>query len=290
MKKLCVVDEPLSAVENLARNEACYEAVKARVFDEIVRIYSFKQRGVILSKHQHPGDVHDFAWQNQEVTRRKTGGGAVVVDEHTLGYSVFGFLEGVDGTKENPIHIPYQRMRSAVIAALSSFGLEPKAEEHWGVRVGGGVVAGHAQRQENGAYEVHGLLRLRKWEMDEVSRALKLRQKVKCAGAHYLVAADGAFNMERVQADISKYQSQVLRDEHGELAATPSLEEAGVSRGVLIERLASALSSVQVSSLPAYLFERGRLHEKAYADEKYVRQGLDSKRYLGHCFVNLEEK
>ena len=289
-KKVCVIDGPMSAVENLARNEACYEAVKGRVFDEIVRIYSFNQKGVILSKYQHHGDVHEHAWRNQEVTRRKTGGGAVVVDEHTLGYSVFGFLEKVDGSRDNPTHIPYQRMRSAVIGVLNSFGLDAQEEEQWGVRVGAGIVAGHAQRFEKGAYEVHGLLRLKKWDMGEVEKALKLRQKVRHAGSHYLVVSDGACDMERVQSDIDAQEAEVLRSEYAELESAPGLDDAGVSRGVLVERLTAALSSARVSPYPPSLITSAKAHEKSYVNQAYVRAGLEAKRYLGHCFVNLEDK
>lgn len=256
-ERLCVIDSALGAVENLARNEACLESVRKREHSEIVRIYSFTGEGVILSKYQHHDDLHDHAWVNCEVTRRKTGGGAVYVDAHTLGYSVFGRMDGVVGSVSNPIDVPYKRMRSAVMDALKSFGLNPREERHWGVRLENGVVAGHAQRFDNGVYEVHGLLRLRKWDMEKVAGAIKMR-------------------------------TMGARDEYQELARGPDLEGMDVARGRFIEELTARLSDAKRTVFPESLLARAVHFENEYRDPVFVRGKDDAKRQLGHCFVDLE--
>lgn len=287
-RKIVVIDEGMSAVENLARNEACFESVRAREFEEIVRVYSFKQPGVILAKNQSAWDVQDAAWDLLEVTRRRSGGGAVYVDENTLGYSVFGRIEGVHGAVANPTHIPYQRMRSAVMEVLRSFGLQPKEERHWGVRVEGGVVAGHAQRYENGAYEVHGLVRLRKWNLEAVAGALKLRKCGVFENAQYFIVANEVYSSERVQSAVSAGAVRVVRDEQEELRKTPGLDELGVRRELFVERLVKYLSSGEECGLPAEIVRKAKEYQARYADAAFVRGSVEHRRCLGHCFVDLE--
>ncbi|MBI4146261.1 lipoate--protein ligase family protein [Candidatus Woesearchaeota archaeon] len=286
--KLCVVDSSRPAAENLAINEACFEAVRDGVHEEIVRLYFFSRPGMILSKHQDVSDVRESAFGKVDVTRRFSSGSAVYVDEHTLGYSLFGRLEH-DATEEVPTHIPYKRMRSCVMDVLQSFGLSAKEERHWGVRVDGGVVAGHAQRYGNKTYEVHGLLRLKGWDMDILDRVLRLRKKAQYDGQSWIIVDGKAYDASGAPAYL-KNGARIVRNEYDELQQAPSLLDKGIAITDLVDRLGTGLSgSRERHSLPESIRLRAVELCKLFSSGEHVHnKDYCLKRNLGHCFVDFE--
>lgn len=278
--KLVIVDRPRTCIENLAVNDACFEAVRGKEYEEIVRIYRFSRPGVILSRNQDVWDVREDAIRSIDITRRPSGGAAVYVDKNTIGYSIFGsFIE----TGAIQIHVPYKRMTTKIVDVLRSFGLEVGTEKHWGISVNGSIIAGHAQRDDKNTFEVHGLMRLKQWDMASLEKTLRLRKLGRHMENFYIIIDNKVYDTNGIPQDILPAHLTIVRDEYGELQNTPGLDTLGVNQPVLVERLSFTFSeSHEKNPLPEYLLERAKKYE-----QEYEKIPSGSKKCLGHCFVDF---
>lgn len=278
--KLVVVDLPRTCIENLAVNDACFEAVRNKEYQEIVRVYTFSSPGVILSKNQDIWDVREEMMTCIDITRRRSGGAAVYVDKDTIGYSIFGSLNSAGSIQ---IHLPYKRMTSKIIDVLHSFGLEANMEKHWGVSINGHVIAGHAQRDDKNTFEVHGLMRVKQWNMTSLEKTLRLRKLGHCKENFCIIIDDKVYDFNGSPTNTLPEQVTIIRDEHKELENAPGLDKLGVSAPQLVERLASTLSESQERhQLPEHIF----VLAKQYQTE-YTQITTGKKRCMGHCFVDF---
>ncbi|MBW2970367.1 hypothetical protein KY319_04560 [Candidatus Woesearchaeota archaeon] len=283
--KLVVVDKSRTAYENLAINHACFDAVNCGDFESIVRVYPFSRPGAILSFNEDLWDVRGGVFGKIDVTRRPTGGSVIYVDGDTLGYSVFLKTNSkVDVTRL------YREFTGRVVRALNSFGLDVSVS-NWYVRLNGGVIAGHAQVNRGSASEFQGIVRLKKWDMDALERALRLRTLGKYDGAHYLIVDDAVYDLKGNKRSISVNKVRRLRDERSELASAPGLDGFGVRAPDLAERLAGCLSgSDERHELPGSIMSRAKSWLSHYMNPDLVlKPGVTTKSCLGHCFVDLVE-
>ncbi len=284
---MVIIDKPRTVYGNLALNHACLDAVGNGQYEEIVRIYQFSRPGAILSSHQDIWDIREEARGTLDITRRPTGGSVVLVDEQTIGYSVF--LK--TGSK---IDIPnvYRTFTERVITALQSYGIPDITLGHWYVKVNGGVVAGHAQQNRGFISEFQGLIRLTAWDMALLEKTVRLRTLAEHDGKQYLIVDKGAYDLKGRLVDVPLERLTRVRDEYAELAAAPSLTTYGVTHSDLMERLATALAeSDERHTLPQELLVKGAQHEQHYRDPSWVcKQDGDITRCLGHCFVDMVER
>ncbi len=285
--KLCVIDrDKRSAAEHLSINDACFEAVRDKKYEEIVRIYRFSKPGMILSKRQDIWDVRTP--ESINVLRRKTPGGAVYVDENTLGYSLF-LRDGSSSPSKIPTRAQYKRVTDCVCDVLRSFNLEPIMEDHWGIKIGGGVIAGHAQRFESMTFEVHGLLALKAFDMSVIENLLRLRKIAAHNGSQYFIIDNKVYDSKFSEVNIAPETMKVIRDELQELSSGACLLSNGVNPDELAGRIASALSGFEETHvLPEEIYSRAKSFYASYSAPKYVEAGR--QKGLGHCFVDLRLK
>lgn len=279
--KLSVIDEePKAASLQLAINDACFEAVKNKEFDEIFRVYRFLP-GVILSKYQDRNDLHEDP--KVEVTRRKTGGGAVYVGSGMLGYSLF--LRSNCKEKDSiPTHEPYTKLTNAVCKVLNQYGLPTSLVDHWGVEVNDRMIAGHAQRYEGRTFEVHGLLAIEPQEMQGIEKAIKLRTHITHEDDHYLLMCNNVYDKDWNQVNLNAYK--VFRDEAEELQDCTCLRDFNINELDFSKTLANELvEKTNSSTLPTSILSNAAKYVDGYisAGEHVgvVRRGL------GHCYVDL---
>ncbi len=279
--KLVVVDRSRNVYENLALNHACLDAVNKGDFDEIVRVYPFSRPGAILSNNESIWDVREHVIGKIDVTRRPTGGSVIYVDENTLGYSVFLRT----GSKVDITNL-YREFTGRVVKALNSFGLEVTVG-NWYVRLDGKVIAGHAQQNRGFASEFQGIIRMKKWDVNVLDNALRLRTLAEYKGVKYLVIDNAVYCVNGNKTNIPVNILRKLRDERSELASAPGLDSFGVNAPDLMERLASCLSGTDVrSDLPDSIeFDASVLLGKYYDSDLLLKKGVKS--CLGHCFVDL---
>jgi len=286
---LCILDGDHSAAENMARNEACFEAVKEDKYSRIVRIYGFSKPAAILAKNQDHWDVRENA--GIEVTRRPTGGCVVYVDESTLAYSVF--------TKQRGIAIPkaYNDVTEKILTVLREQGLSNVMVEGGYMRFEGQAIGGHSQIVDpnTGTTEVHGILQLERWQREILDRTLRLRTLATRNGDSYLIIDNVPYTVNSklggigTKANINIAELSISRHELDELVAMPSLRAYGITKETLGLHLANRLSAGrEPTPFPEDLENSVDNFLGKYHDPEWLKRG--SWRGLGHCFINLVKK
>jgi lipoyl(octanoyl) transferase len=169
-------DNPTTGARNMALDEAVLRSVAAGDTPPTLRVSDWNPPCLSLGYAQKSADV-DFmraAKQGWDVIRRPTGGRAVLhIDELT--YSVIVPLD--HPLAQGDVIASYQRISTALLAALEILGLNPRADRrtgrhdstgavcfempsHYEVTAGGRKLVGSAQLRRFGGLLQHGSIPL----------------------------------------------------------------------------------------------------------------------------------
>jgi lipoate-protein ligase A len=172
-----VYDAPMSGAQNMSHDETILRAVAAGDVPPTLRISDWNPPCLSLGYAQRASDV-DFeraAGLGWTIVRRPTGGRAVLhIDEMTYSVTV---PENHPLAKGNVVE-SYRRISQALLAALESIGLTPRADQrangksatgtvcfetpsHYEVTVAGRKLIGSAQVRRFGGVLQHGAFPLR---------------------------------------------------------------------------------------------------------------------------------
>jgi lipoate-protein ligase A len=169
-----LLDPPMRAAENMARDEALLAAAQP-----VVRLYGWRPAAVSLGRAQTEAEVDvglARAW-GFDVVRRATGGGAILHDESEVTYAVVLPLDHPGLPRD--ITGSFALMSDGVVRALRMLGLPAGIEsvpdntretlcyvrkQGTNVMVAGRKISGGAQRRSDKAVLQHGTVIVRREE------------------------------------------------------------------------------------------------------------------------------
>jgi len=173
MTSKCILSGPGHPHVNMALDEALLEA--HRPGERTLRLYGWDPHALSLGYFQKAAEARETLASHPGLvlTRRPTGGGAIV-DADDLTYALVADAPACAGASRDL----YARMNRAIVEALRGMGVdagerggEPGArgsaflcfERHadFDVTVGGGKIAGSAQRRKGAAVLQHGSILLK---------------------------------------------------------------------------------------------------------------------------------
>lgn len=170
-----ITDSPADGAWNMAADDALLRAVGAGGSPPTLRLYGWQPACLSLgygqrASHVDRGRLRALGWG---LVRRPTGGGAILhCDELTYSVTIpLDHLLAAGGIVES-----YRRLSAALAAAVSAFGLQPRADRlegaaartvvcfetpsHYELTVGGRKLVGSAQARRHGGLLQHGTLPL----------------------------------------------------------------------------------------------------------------------------------
>jgi len=166
-----IIDEPLDAAANMARDEALLHGVQ-RGEAVTLRFYAWRPWAFSLGYFQNWADFEAHAKRGMPIVRRLTGGGAIWhADEVT--YSLVGPF-GRDGFPGRAADI-FEKVHATIAEGLASLGVNAELSDaptgrsaticfekpqKFDIVVGGRKLLGSAQRRYGGWFLQHGSLPL----------------------------------------------------------------------------------------------------------------------------------
>jgi lipoyl(octanoyl) transferase len=166
-----IIDEPLDAAANMARDEALLRAVQ-RGAATTLRFYAWRPWAFSLGYFQNWADFEAHAERGVPIVRRLTGGGAIWhADELT--YSLVGPF-GREGFPQRAADI-FEKVHKTIVEGLAGLGVSAELSDaptgrsaticfakpqKLDIVVGGRKLLGSAQRRYGGWFLQHGSLPL----------------------------------------------------------------------------------------------------------------------------------
>jgi len=150
--------EQHSAFQNMAIDESVLEHVQQGKSPPTLRLYGWKPAAITIGFYQgirYEVDLEKCKEQNIDVTRRITGGGAVL-HEHEITYSL---IAPQDQFPKDVIQ-SYEVICQYVVKALQSLGVQARFHPINDILVDEKKISGSAQTREKGVLLQHGTLLL----------------------------------------------------------------------------------------------------------------------------------
>ncbi len=240
----------LGAAENMAIDESML-SMSERTGDSAVRFYSFTKPTIILSSSDHPGNIKMENLNGTDVSRRKTGGKPIYLDDGVLAYSITGRVEGHKEDwlhTQEKIHAELGRIVADAISDVTgSDGVS--LGKSYSIRVDGRPIAGNGQRiNASGAFLYHGVIAIGRWDAERIGNLLRL------------VPEDRKELMELPSIQgMSQYGIESL-DHYKILVARAILKRIGlqmsVSEDVRNDIISGARSFIKEYSNPEFIFDK----------------------------------
>ncbi len=292
-RKIFLIDkEARPPSENLAMNNLFLRLIKEGKYDLIARIYCHTN-GIILGNSESISDVYadTCCKQNFEIVRRLSGGSAIfATPDIVLCYSLF--FNGMNLNINVNVTDVY---KSITIPLAKKLGRDISVEGTYYLRVkrdGESIpFAGHAMKVY-GRDIVHfdGVVNKTVFEIDILSRLIKLRELYSFDGENYIVVDGKAYTLSGKPIDkFNKSKAILLRSEKEELKKIIGLKEIGIEEDLFISILYDSLNDLfggisRVDKIDIDSLELRKTSEEIKKDASHGRRSC-----LGHCFVDLLE-
>lgn len=276
--------------ENLAINWFCRDKIKDNSYDLIARVYSHLN-GVILGRFESAQDVNEeFCRENgYEIVKRPSGGSAIITDPSlVLCYSIFFSADefGFGSLDHTKVY------ESIAIPLAENLGEMFSVEGAYYLRVGHNgsslPIAGHAIRIEDGIVQFDGVVNRTAFDMDQLSKVLKLRNLYSFNDQQYVVVDNQVFDLKGKKSDVDISKAKLLRSERDELEKMVGLRDINMEDNHFVSAFLSTLRDVFGVVERVEGLDFGNFVEDIA--EEIRRDSFEGQRVgLGHCFVDLVE-
>ena len=171
-----------------------FSAAKNMAIDEIlkkncehnnivyIRFYDFEKPAIILSYLDSKDCLRQeaFADPKVEISRRKSGGKPIYIDDNIFAYSIIGSINKVNAEFTSMAFV-HKYFGSHIVNAINKI-IEINKErislgDIYSIKIDGKPIAGHAQFPTiNHSFFYHGILAIGKWDAERINKLLNLNK------------------------------------------------------------------------------------------------------------------
>ncbi len=169
--------DTFDAATNMAIDEALIGECE-RSGRHFIRFYNFKKPAIILSISDHYDNIKKD--KGIDVTRRKSSGKPIYVDENILAYSIIAKIDGVNPHLETleSIHKYFGSMTVDAIMSIVDKSCKIEVGEVFSININGMPVAGHGQKLTLGHSAMyHGVIAVKPWNTAAIREFLNLKRE-----------------------------------------------------------------------------------------------------------------
>jgi lipoate-protein ligase A len=289
-KVFLLEEQPKAPSENLARNQHFVNLIKDKKYDLIARMYRHTN-GVILGHHESTNDVDlNFCRENgYEIVRRPTGGSAVVVNpEIAICYTIMFDPETINKTVDIP-----KLYKEITIPLAKNLGSDVTVEGAYYLRIKRNGTntpfAGHAIKMYDGKIvQFDGMINRTSFDIETLSRALKLRQLYTLNGEKYVVVDGQSYNLKGTPTNFDVENATLIGNEREELEKIQGLKEIGLDDNYFLKVFKKTLTEVFGEVKTTALNPDSQILS-VLQEEFRQNEEKGNKSGLGHCYVDFVE-
>lgn len=155
-----MIDPPLSAPENMAKDRALLECMTTTGALPVLRLYRWSGPSVTVGYFQEIGDTVNEVFCREKgisVTRRLTGGGTVL-HHMELTYSLT--IRAKNGVVPEQVEDAFRVILGPLVDTLKSMAIKAEYRPVNDITVNGRKISGSAQVRKKGVLQQHGTLML----------------------------------------------------------------------------------------------------------------------------------